>query len=125
MGSLIKGFKAGSGAARFTKWVWSNAVGSEIKTVRGTAPSSVSTPIRAEPAESVLVAVYARPSPFSRHEEGAEGVIGVDVRGVVTYREEPSRDISIATRLRVRDKPDPHSSGCRLPQPPLDDPPPR
>lgn len=30
-----------------------------------------------------------------------------------TYREEPSRDISIATRLRVRDKPDPHSAGCR------------
>lgn len=35
------------------------------------------------------------------------------VAGVVTYREEPPRDISIATRLRVRDKPDPHSFGCR------------
>lgn len=31
-----------------------------------------------------------------------------------TYREEPSRDISIATRLRVRDKPDPYSA-CRNP----------
>lgn len=39
------------------------------------------------------------------------------VGGVVTYREEPPRDISIATRLRVRDKPDPHSFGCRAGNP--------
>lgn len=41
---------------------------------------------------------------------------GVDIAGESgrgTYREEPSRDISIATRLRVRDKPDPHSAACR------------
>lgn len=43
------------------------------------------------------------------------GVLRADIEGVtvVTYREEPPRDISIATRLGVRDKPDPHSFGCR------------
>lgn len=62
--------------------------------------------------------VYIRSLPSSRPTSSSLSPPGCQGRyreGVEpgTYREEPSRDISIATRLRVRDKPDPHSAGCR------------